>query len=191
MAAAAYQTNPPRTVRWTGAKAERILVYGLVLLCGGVLICAVCSNLLATLRYFQSGLQTAATVVAKHESDGKSTQYYLDLEYNTASGPLHNTMWTEQENYNACNTGSVVTITYLPDAPDQPRFGRVTAADVADDQQALVIATIGVVIVGALVVVLCEYALRKEYRLVRDGLLATGRVFEVREVPIKSGTKHI
>ncbi len=124
-----------------------------------------------------------------HEDDehSKSIHYYVDVEYNTATRQVDSKIQTDYANYSACRVGMIMSVTYLPDAPEQVRSGQVTAADVANDQRGLLTVTVVVLIIGALEIIVCESKLRAEYRLVRNGVFVMATVSEVREVHGRGG----
>ncbi len=74
------------------------------------------------IRLAREGREVAAQVIGGHISSGRSTNYYLRYVFITADGDVRSVEGrVSYDTYRSTRTGDVITVVYVPSAPDIQR----------------------------------------------------------------------
>jgi len=178
--------NPPRKVKWTGAKPIRIVAYLLIAFAVWGVIGGYYGGYTLTRALYLHGEVTSASIITKHYTQGKTRTHFFDLFYLDGFKSYSPEIEVSKLDYDRYYQGSSITITFLPSDHNQLELGRVTAAGVESSFHGFVVTVIVTLVIACVLIWMLERSLWKEYRLLQTGVIVDAVVESVEPYTIKS-----
>ena len=177
-------TDVPRPARFTtSSQAARLFLLFLLIFSVG-LLWHLADRDLGNMNALKSHGRTAlAHVIGKHTTQGKSTGYYLEYDFNVNGVWVYGDESVDEDEYTEGRPGGAIIVTFLPSRPETYALGAVTQGRVEAQQSRWLWGEFGALVFFGLLLIGTEAAFRRHLSLLRDGSVAAGTITERSKSP--------